>query len=134
MNGEAGTCGIGGCGVLVLIIELVIAVVMLIAMWKVFAKAGKPGWAILIPIYNAYVFLKIAGKPGWWLILLFVPLLNIIIQVIATVAFARNFNRGAGFVVGLIFLPFIFYPILAFSDAQYIGAGDSVNQGNIINP
>jgi len=133
MNGEAGACGIGGGGVLVMIIQLVIALVMLIAMWKVFTKAGKPGWAVLIPFYNAYVFLKIAGKPGWWLILLLVPVLNIIFGIIALAALAQNFGKGAGFVVGLIFLPFIFYPILAFSDARYIGAGDSANQGNMVN-
>jgi ABC-type sulfate transport system permease subunit len=125
MNGEAGACGMGGGGVLFLIIELVIALVMLIAMWKVFVKAGKPGWAILIPFYNAYVFLKIAGKPGWWLILLLVPGLNIIFGIIALAAFAQNFGKGAGFIAGLIFLPFIFYPILAFSEAHYIGAGDA---------
>ena len=133
MNGEAGSCGIGGGGVLVMIIQLVIGLVTLIAMWKVYVKAGKPGWAVIIPFYNAYVFLKIAGKPGWWLILLLVPVLNIIFGIIALVAFAQNFGKGAGFVVGLIFLPFIFYPILAFSDARYIGAGDSANQGNMIN-
>ena len=133
MNGEAGACGIGGGGVLVMIIQLVIALVTLVAMWNVFAKAGKPGWAVLVPLYNAYVFLKIAGKPGWWLILLLVPVLNIIFGIIALVAFAQKFGKGAGFVVGLIFLPFIFYPILAFSDARYIGAGDSINQGNMIN-
>ena len=133
MNGEAGTYAIGGGGVLISIIQLVIALVTLIAMWKVFVKAGKPGWAVIIPFFNAYVFLKIAGKPGWWLILLLVPVLNIIFGIIALVAFSQNFGKGAGFVVGLIFLPFIFYPILAFSDAQYIGAGDSANQGNTIN-
>jgi len=99
-------------------------------MWKVFTKAGKPGWAVIIPLYNAYVFLKIAGKPGWWLILLLVPLLNVIVGIVATVAFARNFGKGIGFVLGLIFLPFIFYPILAFGDAQYLGAGASVNPVN----
>ena len=123
MNGEAGACGIGGGGVLVMIIQLVIFLVMLIAMWKVFTKAGKPGWAVLIPFYNAYVFLKIAGKPGWWLILLLIPGLNIIFGIIALAAFAQNFGKGAGFIVGLILLPVIFYPILAFSDARYIGAG-----------
>ena len=65
MNGEAGTCAIGGGSVLISIIQLVIALVTLIAMWKVFVKAGKPGWAVIIPFFNAYVFLKIAGKPGW---------------------------------------------------------------------
>lgn len=123
----AGACGGGG---LVLIVELAIALLMLIATWKVFTKAGKPGWAVIIPFYNAYVFLKIAGKPGWWLILLLVPLLNVIFGIIATVAFARNFGKGVGFVLGLIFLPFIFYPILAFGDATYLGAEASANPVN----
>lgn len=109
-----------GMGIIVLIIEVAIAILMLVAIWKVYTKAGQPGWACLIPFYNAYVFLKIAGKPGWWLILLFVPLLNIIYGIIALAGLAKNFGKGAGFVVGLIFLPFVFYPILAFSDAQYV--------------
>ena len=125
MNGETGACGIGGGGVLVMIIQLVIALVMLIAMWKVYVKAGKPGWAVIIPFYNAYVFLKIAGKPGWWLIWFFIPLANLIVAIIATVAFAQRFGKGAGFVVGLIFLPIIFIPILAFGAAQYVGEGAS---------
>ena len=134
MNGEAGACGMGGGGVLIMIIQLVIALVVLVAMWKVYVKAGKPGWAVIIPFYNAYVFLKIAGKPGWWLIWFFIPLLNLIFGIIATVAFAQKFGKGAGFVVGLILLPFIFFPILGFGDAKYIDTGDSVNQGNTINP
>jgi len=133
MNGEGGACGMGAGGVLIMIIQLVLALVTLVAMWMVYVKAGKPGWAAIIPFYNVYVFLKIAGKPGWWLIWFFIPLLNLIFGIIATLAFAQNFGKGAGFVVGLIFLPFIFYPILAFGDAKYIGAGDSVNQGNVIN-
>lgn len=102
-----------------LIVPLGIGLLVLVAMWKVFTKAGQPGWACLIPIYNAYVFLKIAGKPGWWLLLLLIPLVNIIIWIVALIAFAQKFGKGGGFVAGLIFLPFIFYPILAFGDAQY---------------
>jgi len=126
MNGEdvAVGAGAGGMGVLGTLIWLAVAILMIVAMWKVFVKAGQPGWASIIPIYNAYVFLKIAGKPGWWLIiLLLVPVLNIIFYIIALAAFAQNFGKGVGFVVGLILLPVIFYPILAFSDARYIGTG-----------
>jgi hypothetical protein len=94
-------------------------------MWKVFVKAGRPGWAVLVPIYNTYVFLKIAGKPGWWLIWFFIPLVNIIVGIIATVALAQSFGKGTGFAVGLIFLPVIFIPILAFGEAQYVGEGAS---------
>jgi len=92
---------------------------MIVAMWKVFTKAGQPGWAILVPIYNAYVMLKIAGKPGWWLILLLIPIVNIVIGIMALAGLASNFGKGGGFVVGLLFLPFVFYPILAFGSAEY---------------
>ena len=50
------------------IISLVICVLIIAAMWKVFTKAGHPGWACLIPIYNIYILCKIAGRPGWWLL------------------------------------------------------------------
>ncbi len=106
-------------GGIIIIVWLAVMVVMIAALWKVFVKAGKPGWAVLIPIYNAYVFLQIAGKPGWWLVLLFIPLINIVAGIIALASLAKKFGKGTGFVVGLILLPFIFYPILGFGDAQY---------------
>lgn len=95
------------------------SVLVLVSMWKVFSKAGQPGWAIIIPIYNAYIFLKIAGKPGWWLLLFLIPLVNIIVGIIATIAFAERFGKGVGFALGMIFLSIIFYPLLAFGDAEY---------------
>ena len=73
----------------------------------------------MIPIYNIYLMLKIAGKPGWWLLLFFIPFVNFVIAIIALVGFAKNFGKGGAFAVGLIFLPIVFYPILAFGDAQY---------------
>lgn len=125
MNDEVVTRGAGmaGVSVVAMLVGLAFAILMIAAMWKVFVKAGRPGWTVLIPIYNTYVFLKIAGKPGWWLILFFVPLLNLIFGIIATVAFAQSFGKGAGFAVGLIILPIIFIPILAFGEAQYAGQG-----------
>ena len=110
----------GGIGFL-LIIELAVAFIMIAGMWKVFTKAGQPGWAVLIPIYNAYVLLQVAGKPGWWLILMLIPIINIIVGILAIAGVAANFGKGTGFVLGLIFLPFIFYPILGFGDAVYQG-------------
>lgn len=101
---------------------LAIMIFVIVSLWKVFTKAGQPGWAIFIPIYNAYVMLKIAGKPGWWLILMFIPIVSIVVGIVVLVALAQNFGKGAGFAVGLLFLPFIFYPILAFGDAQYVGS------------
>jgi Family of unknown function (DUF5684) len=99
-----------------------VVVLIIASLWKVFTKAGQPGWAVLIPIYNCYVLLKAAGKPGWWLILMLIPLINIIIGILVVVALSERFSKGVGFAVGLILLPFIFYPILGFGSAQYTPA------------
>ena len=86
-----------------------------------FVKAGKPGWAAIIPIYNAIVLLQIAGKPLWWIILLLIPIVNIVIGIIVCLAVARNFGESGAFGVGLAFLGVIFFPILGFGSAQYQG-------------
>ena len=104
---------------IVTIIYLAVTVFYLVALWKVFVKAGQPGWTIIIPFYNLYVLLQIAGKPGWWLLLMFIPVVNLVISIIMYVGVANNFGKGTGFAIGLFLLPFIFVPILAFSDAQY---------------
>ena len=91
----------------------------LIGLWKVFTKAGRPGWECIIPIYNAYCLIKIASKPGWWLLLYFIPFVNIVIAILVVLGVSRNFGKGGGFATGLIFLPFIFYPILGFGYATY---------------
>jgi hypothetical protein len=108
-------------GSAVLLIYLIVIAAYIIASWMVFTKAGRPGWASIIPIYNAYVMLKIVGRPGWWLILYIIPLVNIVIYIIVQLDLAKAFAKGGGFGVGLIFLPFIFVPILGFGDAQYSG-------------
>jgi hypothetical protein len=102
-----------------LIIWLAIVVFMIASMWKVFTKAGQPGWGCLIPIYNVYLICKIAGKPGWWVLLYLIPIVSIIISIIVMIDFARAFGKGAGFGLGLAFLGLIFFPILAFGSAQY---------------
>jgi hypothetical protein len=101
------------------LILIAIAVVVLIAMWKVYVKAGKPGWGSLIPFYNLYLLIKIGGKPGWWFLLMLIPLVNIVIAILVAIGIARNFGKSGLFAVGLIFLPMIFYPILGFGDATY---------------
>lgn len=87
--------------------------------WKTFAKAGKPGWAALVPIYNVIVMLQIAGRPLWWFLLLFVPVVNFIIMLIVVIDIARNFGKGTGFGLGLFLFAPIFYPVLGFGDAEY---------------
>jgi len=111
-----------GAGGMIVFIQLALGILMLVSMWRIFTKAGQPGWASIVPIYNAYVLLKVAGKPGWWLLLMFIPLVNIVIIILALVGLANNFGKGGGYVAGMIFLPFIFYPMLAFGDAQYQGS------------
>jgi hypothetical protein len=110
-----------GAGIFMLL-WLAVGLVMLIGCWKVFTKAGQPGWAVLIPIYNIFVMLKVAGKPGWWTILMLIPFVNIVVGIIALVALCARFGKGAGFAVGTIFLPWIFIPILGFGSAQYSAA------------
>ena len=109
-------------GLIVLAVYLAVVVTVLAGFWKVFTKAGKPGWAAIIPIYNAIVLLEIAGKPLWWVILFFIPIVNLIMMIIVCLAVAKNFGKSDGFGVGLALLGFIFFPILGFGSAQYQGA------------
>jgi hypothetical protein len=104
-----------------MIFGLLIALLLIVAMWKVFTKAGQPGWASIIPIYNVYIWCKIVGRPGWWVILLFIPFVNFIIAIILCIDLAKSFGKGVGFGLGLAFLGIIFFPILGFGSAQYQG-------------
>lgn len=98
-----------------------IVLLLIATMWIIFQKADKPGWAALVPFYNLWVMCEVSGKPGWWMFLLWIPFVNIVIAFILLVGLAENFGRGVGFAIGSFFLPFIFFPILAFSDDQYVG-------------
>ena len=100
---------------------LAFVLIMIISFWKVFTKAGKPGWAIFVPIYNIIVMLQVAGRPVWWIILFFIPVVNAIIAIIMYIDIAKAFGKSVGFGLGLVFLGFIFWPILGFGDAQYQG-------------
>jgi len=101
------------------ILWLAIVLLMVASMWKLFVKAGKPGWAAIVPIYNLVVLLEIAGKPIWWFILFLIPVVNFIVLIMLALAVARKFGKGTGFALGMIFLSPIFYPILAFGDSTY---------------
>ena len=103
------------------IVGLLIALLLIVAMWKVFTKAGQPGWASIIPIYNLYVWCKIVGRPWWWILLMLIPFVNFIILIILCIDTAKSFGKGAGFGIGLAFLGIIFWPILGFGSAQYQG-------------
>ncbi len=109
----------GALGPIFWICWLAIMVLIIASFWKVFVKAGKPGWAAIIPIYNIVVLLEIVGKPIWWIILMLIPLVNLVVVIIVYVALAKCFGKGVGFALGLIFLGIIFFPILGFGSSTY---------------
>jgi len=101
--------------------SLALAVVVIAGMWKVFSKAGKPGWAAIIPFYNIYTLLQITGRPTWWILLFFVPCVNIVVLVMICMDVAKAFGRSQMFGVGLALLSFIFFPVLGFGDSKFMG-------------
>jgi hypothetical protein len=108
-------------GIVGVIIYLGIVVLMIASLWKIFVKAGKPGWAAIIPIYNIIVLLEIVGKPVWWIILFMIPFINIIFLIWTVNLLSKSFGKDEGFTIGLILLGIVFYPILGFGSAQYKG-------------
>jgi len=109
-------------GIIIGIIYLLIVIFLLIVpMWKIYTKAGQPGWAILIPIYNLIVLFKIVGKPWWRLFLFFIPIVNYVFVIWTINLLSKSFGKNVGFTLGLLFLGIIFYPILGYGKAQYIG-------------
>ena len=101
------------------LVFLVVFVIVAAGMWKMFEKAGEPGWAALVPIYNLVVLVKIAGKEVWWVILMLLPCVNFVAAVLICIDIARKFGKDTLYGVGLAFLPFIFFPMLGFGAAQY---------------
>lgn len=106
---------------LMIIIVLAILVAIIAGYWRMFEKAGKPGWAILIPIYNVVVLLSVAGKPWWWILLLLIPIVSFFVVIVTFLDIARAFGQGALFGIGLLLFAPIFVMIIAFSDIQYQG-------------
>jgi len=105
----------------IFLLELAVIILVIAGMWKAFEKAGQPGWACLIPIYNFYIMIKIGGKPGWWLVLMLIPVVNIVYYVWTVNMISKSFGKDEGFTVGLLLLGIVFWPILGFGDAKYIG-------------
>ena len=118
---DAAAGAAAGAALVILVVYLAVIILCIAGMWKAFAKAGKPGWAAIVPIYNYIVMLEIAGKPVWWIILMLIPIVNIVVILIMLHAFAAAYGKGVGFLLGMIFLPFIFWPMLGFGSAQYQG-------------
>lgn len=100
---------------------LIVIVLLLVSLWKIYQKAGYEGWEAIVPIYNTYILLKIVGKPWWWLLLMLIPYVGLIWSIWSMNLLSKSFGKSEGFTLGLIFLSFIFFPILAFGDAKYLG-------------
>jgi len=123
-----------GMLILYFIIFLVFILLYIVPMWKIFIKAGKPGWASIIPIYNSIVLLEIVGRPVWWVILFLIPCVNIVFLFIVSIDLAKSFGKEAGFGIGIALLPYIFYPILGFGNAQYVGPSVAPQTPNAPQP
>ncbi len=114
---------------------IALVVIMIASMWKIFTKAGEPGWAAIVPIYNTIVLVRIVKKPVWWAVIILIggiipivgPIAALIFNILVMVELAKVFGKSGGFAAGLILLGFVFFPILAFGDAQYEGAEKDSN-------
>jgi hypothetical protein len=116
---EAALPGLFGVVLLVVLVVLALVVLTVVANWRIYQKAGKPGWASIVPFYNSVIMLEFTNRPLWWVILLFVPVVNIVVGILMMRRLAGVFGKGIGFTVGLVLLPFIFLPILGFGKSQY---------------
>jgi hypothetical protein len=110
-----------GVAVVVGVVVLAIAVLEIWGMWRIFTKGGRPGWAALVPIFNVYTLCKVVGRPGWWTVLFFIPIVWWIVPLVVYWDLCKSFAKGWGFWAGLVFLPFVFIPVLGLGDARYEG-------------
>jgi hypothetical protein len=108
-----------GGGILGIIAPLAVTVVIFAGFWKTFEKAGEPGWAAIIPIYNFYILTKISDNAWWWVILFFIPVIQVFALAKISIDVAGKFGKGILFGLGLTFLSFIFFPLLGFGGARY---------------
>ena len=120
-SGVDSTAAAGAYG-LVALLYLAVIVLVVASLWKLFVKAGKPGWAAIVPVYNFVVLLQIIGRPVWWLLIMyFVPIFGWWLSIVVMIDFAKSYGKSTGFGVFLVFLPFIALPILAFGRNNYVG-------------
>jgi uncharacterized membrane protein YhaH (DUF805 family) len=110
-----------GAATITLVVYLGIVVLTLAGYWRMLSKAGRPGWAVIVPIYGAVQLFHMTGRSGWWVLAMMVPFLNLFTAIRLAFELARVFGRGIGFGLGLLLLPFIFAPVLGFGDAEYVG-------------
>ena len=125
------TGAIAAMGLFFWLLSMALGVLMIVSLWKIFKKAGKPGWASIVPIYNIYIMCEIAEKEWWYILLLCVPFVNIYAMIVLYNGMAKRFGKGGGFVVGMILLPVVFFPMLAFGkDATTVNNHSNISNEN----
>lgn len=128
----------GVFGMSFILVMLVVLVITIVSMWKVFVKAGQPGWAAIVPIYNVLILLQIVGRPWWWLLLMLASIIpfvgwivSLVVSIIVANDLSKSFGKGVGMTVLLVLLPVIGYPILGFGDAKYAGPAAAGQPGGV---
>lgn len=119
MSDSAVNAAASGVSAVSSIIGLVVAILILVGMWKIYVKAGKPGWGAIVPFYNLYCLYDMTFGKGWLFLLTLIPCVNVVLTIMMYIKLAKAFGKGVGFGIGLIILPCIFVPILGFGDAEY---------------
>ena len=110
-------------------VHLLILALYLVSWYKMFEKMGRQGWEGLIPIYNMVILLEVIKKPWWWvLLMLFIPIVNIVFMILAFIELSKRFGQGTAFAIGLTFLGFIFFPLLAFGDYHFTPDNNNYSQ------
>ncbi|WP_312442805.1 DUF5684 domain-containing protein [Lacrimispora sp.] len=132
---------LAGFGIFLFVFLLVVCILLIVTNWKIFSKAGKPGWASLIPFYNIYIMSDIAfGNLSYFIAIMIswvvsflggfleisilsslAGLASFVLYIIYCVKISKAFGKSGGFAVGLVLLPLIFFPILGLGSAEYIG-------------
>lgn len=116
------TAGAGAAFMIWMVFYFAFIIFVIAGLWKTFTKAGKPGWAAIVPIYNIIVMLEVINRPLWWIILLFIPFVNIIISIIMMLDLAKAYGKGIAFAIfGLIIFSPIGLLMLGFGSAKYLG-------------
>ncbi|MEI6822707.1 MAG: signal peptidase I [Bacteroidota bacterium] len=101
------------------LLSLLFFILTIIGLWKMFEKAAYPGWVILIPFYNFYIWLKIIKKPLWWYIFIIIPFINVFTVMLMVVELVKCFKKyGLGEQAISVLFPFFYLPYIGFNKKE----------------